>query len=69
MSQQAPVWGKEAVVPLAIEFLRERDRVGTLTYGMPLMTHNGRSAKLDKLEEAADLFLYFYQECREEGLV
>lgn len=64
-----PKWGKEVVVDLATAYLQATARKGEQKYGMPLMTHNGRSALLDAMEEARDLFLYLYQECRERGLV
>ena len=68
-SNPPPLQGDEEVVPLAIDYLVRTAMVGEAKYGTPLMTGNGRYAILDAMEEARDLFLYLYQECRERGLV
>lgn len=44
-----------------IEMVRERRQLGIQRYGSPLMTHNGRNALQDALEEAVDLSAYLMQ--------
>lgn len=50
----------DAAAPV-IELLRRRDALGRAKYGTPLRVHNGRSAALDSLQEAADLLMYTTQ--------
>lgn len=53
-----------------IEMIASRERYGVRKYGQPLMTHTGRSAAKDALEEAFDLWAYLTQaqmEARDDG--
>jgi hypothetical protein len=54
------------VTEALIDLLRERSAKGIETYGTPLMTHNGRDAQRDALEEALDLCQYLMQMKMEE---
>lgn len=56
------------ILPLVIEDLRERSRIGTRKYGEPLTTFNGRNALLDAYEEALDLACYLKQKLLEMAL-
>jgi hypothetical protein len=47
--------------------LRERTQRGIETYGRPLETHNGRSAKLDRYQELLDAAQYAKQDLLEEA--
>ena len=49
------------ILPLVIEDLRERSRIGTRKYGEPLTTFNGRNALQDAYEEAQDEVQYLRQ--------
>ena len=53
--------GKADVLPAVIVDLKQRSRVGTLKYGTPLQTHNGRNALMDAYQEALDLVMYLKQ--------
>ncbi len=44
-----------------IELIRERTALGKKKYGEPLITHNGRDAMLDALQESVDLNQYLMQ--------
>ena len=59
-----------ASVPVAehvIADLRRRTAQGVKTYGVPLSTHNGRSALQDAYEEALDLAQYLKQAIMEQA--
>lgn len=44
-----------------VRMVQERRQLGIQRYGSPLMTHNGRDALQDALEEAVDLAAYLMQ--------
>lgn len=66
----------QAVVPWVLDHLErhyvarealardlvERAEVGLERYGVPLATHNGRSARVDAYQEALDLVVYAAQD-------
>lgn len=54
-----PIWD------LVIEDMRERDRKGRATYGVPLQAHNGRDALQDLYEELLDAAAYIRQAIEE----
>ena len=55
-SQPEPVPNdRQAVWPLVIMDMANRDQVGRARYGVPLQPHNGRDALRDAYEEALDL--------------
>jgi hypothetical protein len=66
MNQPKPTTGKKIVMPVAkilfSKMAEERYKSGLETYGTPLMTHNGRSALDDALEECFDLWMYLIQQ-------
>lgn len=43
------------------QMLNERFKVGLENYGVPLVTHNGRDARQDCIEELLDAILYAEQ--------
>lgn len=47
--------------------LRRRANIGLQTYGVPLMTHNGRNALRDILDEVLDAMKYMTQHERERA--
>lgn len=47
--------------------LRERDRIGRETYGVSLMSHNGREPLVDLYEELLDSLVYSVQHDIESG--
>jgi hypothetical protein len=49
---------RENVFELVHADLRERERVGTETYGGPLLTFDGRDALWEAYEEALDMAMY-----------
>jgi len=51
----------QGIWALVIADMRERNRLGTATYGGPLLAHNGRDALQDAYEEALDLAVYLRQ--------
>lgn len=59
--QPLPVGGHECVQDALIADIRERRDIGIQRYGSALMTHNGRDAVQDALEEAVDLAVYLKQ--------
>lgn len=59
--QPLPVGGQECVQDALIADIRERRDIGIQRYGSALMTHNGRDAIQDALEEAVDLAVYLKQ--------
>ncbi len=63
--QPMPTEGRQPVTPVARDLfnsmLTEREAKGIATYGTSLMTHNGRDASLDALEECIDLWQYLTQ--------
>lgn len=66
MSEQPmPTPGRQDVTPVALDaftdMLDGRRRKGLETYNSPLMTHNGRNAFQDAMEEAVDLWQYLIQ--------
>ena len=62
-SQPMPTASEESqsVQDALIRMIEERRRVGVKRYGTALMTHNGRDALQDALEEAVDLATYLMQ--------
>lgn len=62
MSEQPKPKGKgEAIFPLVIKDLQERERKGIETYGESLRADNGRNALQDLYEELLDAALYVKQ--------
>jgi hypothetical protein len=59
--QEMPIKGKMDVLPLVMEDLKARDKMGTDKYGTTLQTHNGRDPLLDAYQEALDLVMYLRQ--------
>ena len=59
-SQPAPQRNERSreVVPLVAEDLRLRVEMGNLSYGQPLLSHDGRDSLVDAYQEALDLALY-----------
>jgi hypothetical protein len=56
------------VFSLVVADLEERNRVGTIEYGGPLTTFNGRDALWDAYEEVLDLAVYLRQLIEEDGV-
>lgn len=67
--QPMPTMSEESrdVQEALLQMIRERRQVGVQRYGSPLMTHNGRDALQDALEEAVDLAAYLMQLRMERG--
>ncbi|MFJ8006132.1 hypothetical protein [Streptomyces fagopyri] len=59
--QPLPTAGTECVQDALIALIEERKQLGIQRYGSPLMTHNGRDAGRDAVEEALDLAVYSMQ--------
>lgn len=59
--QPLPTAGRECVQDALITLIEERKQLGVERYGSPLMTHNGRDAGRDAVEEALDLTVYSMQ--------
>jgi hypothetical protein len=59
--QPLPVGGNECVQDALIADIQARRDLGIQRYGSALMTHNGRDAVQDALEEAVDLAVYLKQ--------
>lgn len=59
--QPLPTGGEECVQDALIALIEERKQLGIQRYGSPLMTHNGRDAGQDMVEEAVDLAVYSMQ--------
>lgn len=59
--QPTPTSGKQVVLREALALLQTRAAMGLVTYGQPLMTHNGRNASRDWIEECGDRFVYEVQ--------
>lgn len=59
--QPLPTGGQECVQDVLIRLIEERKQLGIQRYGSPLMTHNGRDAGRDMVEEALDLTVYAMQ--------
>jgi hypothetical protein len=59
--QPLPTGGQECVQDELIRLIEERKQLGIQRYGSPLMTHNGRDAGRDAVEEALDLTVYSMQ--------
>ena len=59
--QPLPVGGQECVQDALIRLIDDRKQLGIQRYGSPLMTHNGRDASRDMVEEAVDLAVYSMQ--------
>ncbi len=64
MMQPMPKAGKQRVLPHVLRDLKARVETGTLEYGQPLMTHDGR--KGDLYEELLDAVLYKKKEDLED---
>ena len=58
-SEDPDVW------PLVIKDMEDRNELGRVKYGIPLRTHNGRSALVDAYQEVLDLSVYLRQEIEE----
>lgn len=65
--QPLPTPGHECVQDALIALIEERKQLGIQRYGSPLMTHNGRDAGRDAVEEALDLTVYSMQVAMELG--
>lgn len=61
LAQPAPTGNGPEVLPVALEFLTDRQEHGRIKYGTVLRAHNGRSALRDAREEAADQYMYLTQ--------
>jgi len=59
--QPAPHQGQRDVLWAALSALDERALAGTLKYGTPLMSFNGRDALEDWYQEQCDAFMYATQ--------
>lgn len=59
--QPLPQGGKVRVQQALIDMIHERRSLGIQRYGSELLTHNGRDALRDALEEAVDLATYLMQ--------
>lgn len=60
-SQPAPTGNGPEVLPVAVQFLIDRQAKSLPKYGTVLRAHNGRSALRDAKEEAADEYMYLTQ--------
>lgn len=49
---------ESTIFDLVIADLKERDRIGTIEYGKPLLGFDGRDSLWDAYEEALDLAMY-----------
>lgn len=67
IEQPKPKGAGKQVAPEVIKDIEARIAKGIETYGEPLTTHNGRSAKLDKYQELLDAAIYAKQELMEEA--
>ena len=67
MTQPSPVLGKIEVTPLVIADLQKRSDSGLQSYGVRLMTHNGRDALQDLYEELLDGACYAKQRLVEDA--
>ncbi len=56
-----PKRGNQLVAPALVDDILRRSRKGTIKYGSPLMTQNGRNALVDAYQEAIDLAMYLKQ--------
>lgn len=65
--QQAPKDGGQAVWPLVVADMEERNRLGTEKYGKPLQIGNGRVPLVDAYQEILDLAVYLRQQIAEEN--
>lgn len=59
--QPLPTGGQQCVQDALIAKIEERKQLGVQRYGSVLMTHNGRDAGQDMVEEAVDLAVYSMQ--------
>lgn len=59
--QAEPTPGKQQVIDFVLQDLKARSEMGTLKYGTPLMTFNGRDALWGAYQEAPDLAMYLRQ--------
>ncbi|MGW4759560.1 hypothetical protein [Streptomyces chartreusis] len=59
--QPLPAGGQECVQDALVRLIEDRKQLGIQRYGSPLMTHNGRDASRDMVEEALDLTVYSMQ--------
>lgn len=58
--------GKD-VTDLVMQDMVERRTAGTVKYGTPLKTNNGRNALVDAYQEALDLVMYLRQAIEEQA--
>jgi hypothetical protein len=56
-----PIVGKDAILPLVINDLKQRNYVGIKKYGTTLESHNGRDALMDAYQEILDAAMYLRQ--------
>jgi len=61
-----PKKGTQNVLPQVIIDLQKREEIGTIRYGTPLQTNNGRNSLMDAYQEALDLVMYLKQKLLEE---
>lgn len=66
MTQPNPKKGRKSVHAFVLRLLAARRKRGIETYGTVLMSHNGRDALWDAIEECADLLNYLCQEWMEK---
>lgn len=66
MTSPPPQPGRWAIAPIAervlVRLLRKRAEQGLAEYQTPLMSHNGRDAGWDGLEELSDALMYAVQQ-------
>lgn len=56
-----PVPGKDRVFPVVIKLLSTRINAAEKEHRSPLMTHNGRDALMDAIQECIDTLMYLVQ--------
>jgi hypothetical protein len=56
-----PEKGSIDILPLVINDLMKRDKVGTKKYGTTLQANNGRDCLMDAYQEALDMVMYLRQ--------
>jgi len=66
VAQPRPTKGQDEVLPLVIDDLMARSKMGAMKYGTVLKTFNGRDALWDAYQEALDLVMYLRQALEEK---
>lgn len=69
-NEPPPIKGNKPILPLVIQDLEVRAKMGKQKYGTLLESHNGRDALMDAYQEILDLTMYLRQliEERQETL-